>query len=836
MPQDYNPQALSEFKRATLDSKISEKQASGSAKLNKIFGPSEAEVALNADVANLRQLAQQEHAAKVQREDEALLSDEAAATPLGFAANQAINLTSKVADVAIGMPARLGINLADVYDDVTIPTEDKERYQSIQDKRTAGAELRNVLQEMVSKPAGTYTRAQIDEVRAQYDSTQLTEEEELFSDPNKQRTSKGTASFKKLEEGKARDQIREIMTQPFAQLEKWVNKGNKDKAVARVRDEVERAAIELDETNYGEAVGTIFGAVGNLVTNDADAAGELLIDSAAHMIALAKNAPIAVTTIGSDMLSSSTKEFEEEHKRPAEPSEMAYMALLVYGSVGLDAIGAKVSLGAATGFRSIVNTAKKLDLKVPESLVATANQLGKVAASAPGKAVKATVVEGVTESTQEILEQQAVTQDFSKVDLKQAAVAGVIGAAIGGGISVPSSAVQAADSIRKGANKVSTFTVEQLTKAGVGKTDDVIAAAKDSKDVFKGTNEIKNTDFSAIPTEQQDKLLNDFEEFITIYEADPKLDVDKLVQLEHELNDLYDIVIDSRAKSSVADAVDTLEKESSTEANETLVSHVRNSATISPAEVKRSLGSDSSFRDTATPEQIQVVEDLDNFNDAVNVARNIDNVTDDVLKGSVESKFVGIETHMSNAKRAIRKGNTAGVATVLAKLDNFLKGQNKKLQNIGNTLKFNEQIQNEVNLIESTIQQIKTLSGGVKVEAKPKAKPSVKPKTPTEKPKKPTKVEDFFEYKDGKPVKVKSNIAALSAEFRKGKSKEELAAMRVEYTKILTEIADTQDTTLSKISITREDGENEITFNAGQEFATLEKRVAALNQIWNKCK
>jgi hypothetical protein len=834
MPQDYNPQALSEFKRASLDSKIAEKQAGASAKLASIFGPSEAEVALNADVANLRQLAQQEYQATVQREDEAVLSDEAVESPLGYAANQTINLTGKVADVVIGQTSRLGINLADAYDDATIPTEDKERYKTIQDKQAAGAELNKVLSEMASKPAGTYTRGQIDEVRAQYESTQLTEEEEAFSNPNDQRDSTGTKSYKRLEEGKARETMREVMKQPFAQLEKWVNKGNKDKAVARVRDEVERAAIEFDDANYGEAVGTIFGAVGNLVTEDIEAAGELLIDSAAHMIALAKNAPVAITTIGSDMLSSSTKEFEKKHKRPAEPDEMAYMALLVYGSVGLDAVGAKVSLGASTGFKSLLNVGKKLDLKVPKSLVATATQLGKVTASAPGKAVKATVVEGVTESAQEILEGQAVSQDFSKVDVKQALVAGVIGAAIGGGMSAPSSAVQAADSIREGLNKASTKVIEAANKAGVGKTADVIVAAKENKDAAKGINEIKNTDFSTLSKEQQDALLNDFEEFITMYEADPKLDVDQLLKYESELNDIYDIVIDSRAEASVSEAVDTLEKGPSPEANETLVAHIRNSATISPVDVKRSLGSDSSFRDTATPEQLKVVEDLNDFNKAVSTARNIDNVTDNVLKGSVDSKFTGIETHMSNAKRAIRTGDVKAVNTVLSKLTNFLSIQNKKLNNKGNTPKFTQQIQNEVNLIEATIQQIKTLSGGVKAEAKPKAKPEVVAAKP--KPKQKIEVKDLFEYKYGKPVGRVANIATLYAEYRKGKSSAEVAKGRAEFNKILAEIKEIQYTTLSKINITREEGEEAITFNAGNEFDTLTKRMSGLEQIWKECK
>ena len=836
MPQNYNPQALSEFKRANLDSKIIEKQAGTSAKLTSIFGPSEADIARDADIANLRQLAQQEHAATVQREDEALLSDAAVEGPAGFAANQALNLTSKFADVAIGQPARLGVNLADAFDDATIPTEDKQRYQTIQDKREAGRILNKQLSEMVAQPAGTYTPAQIDEVRAQYDSTQLTEEEELFSDPNKQRTSKGEASFKKLEKAKVRDQMREIMTQPFAQLEKWVNKENKDKAVARVRDEVERAAIEFDDDNYGDAVGTIFGAVSNLVTNDADAAGELLIDSAAHMIALAKNAPVAIATIGSDMLASSTKEFEEEHKRPAEPDEMAYMALLVYGSVGLDAIGAKVSLGASTGFHSLVNTAKKLDLKVPQSLSTVAAQLGKVVPTAPLNVAKAAVVEGVTETSQDILEQQAVTQDFSKTDVKQSLVSGVIGAAIGGGMRAPASAVQAADSIRENANKASTIIIDKASKAGVGKTDDIITKSMESGDIETGINEIKNTDFSLIPKEQQHKLLDDFEELISLYEKNLDVDGPTILRYEQELNHLWAIVTDAEAESSVNEAVEELQEGPSESANETLASHVRNSATISPADVKRSLGSDSSFKETATPEQIKVVEDLNDFNEAVNTARNIDNVTDNVLKGSTDSKFVGIETHMSNARRAINKGDTKGVATVLAKLDNFLQGQTKKLQNKGNTPKFTQQIQNEVNLIKATIQQIETLSGGVKAEAKPKAKPEVAADKPKAAVKKSVEVKDLFEYKDGKPVGRASNIATLYAQYRKGKSKAEVAKGRVEFNKILAEIQDIQYTTLSKIDITREDGDKEITFNAAQEYETLTKRVEGLNQIWKECK
>jgi len=845
MPQ-YNPQALSEFKRANLDSKIADKQLSSVAKINSIFGPSEAELALNADVANLRQLAQQEYQAKVQREDEAVLSDEAVDSPLGYAANLGLNLTSKVADVAIGMPARLGVNLADAYDDATIPTEDKARFKTINDKREAGSKLNAQLKEMAAQPPGTYTSAQIDEVRAQFDSTQLTEEEELFSDPNQQRTSQGTGSFKRLKEGEAREEIREVLTQPFTQLEKWVNKGSKDKAVARVRDEVERAAVEIDEGNYGEATGTILASIKNLVTQDTGAATELLVDSVAHMVALAKNAPVAIATIGSDMLAASTKEFEEEHKRPAEPEEMAYMALLVYGSVGLDAIGAKVSFGAATGFRSVLNIGSKLGIELPKSLKDIAGKLSKVTGTAPVKVVKATAVEGVTEAAQEILEGQAVKQDISKIDGKQAAVAGVIGAAIGGAISVPSSTVSAVKDITKGADKVRKTVHKVATKAkvslvdrGIGTTDKIIARAKKNNKPELGIKEIQRVPFSDIPVEKQDEYLDKFEEFINQYADDVNVDTTKLVKYETDLNTLYDKVIESRA-TPVKETVDTLTNkdaspEQAKEAAENLASHVRNSATVSPVDVKRGLGSDSSFRENATPEEVKVVEDLNDFQEAVVVARNIDNVTDNVLKGSKGSKFVGVETHMSNAKTAIRKGDTEAVTTVLSKLNNFLASQKAKLDIKTHSPKFITQIENEVNLIEATIQQITTLA-----EAQPKAKPEVEAKAEVKaEPKKAITVKDLFEYKDGKPVNKKENIATLSAEMRKGLNKKEVEAMRVEYNKILAEIADIQYAALSEINITREVVEEDtdtVTFNAAQEYATLTKRIQGLNKIWKECK
>lgn len=841
MPQDgYNLNILAEFKSSLVADKVASKEVSLSAKLDGMFPPTQEEQALQVQVDSLQQLAQQKYEQQVQRESEALLSDKAVSTPLGYAANLGLNLTSKVADVAIGQPSRLGINLADIYDEATIPTEDKERFQVIKDKREASKQIGQTLREMAAQPKGTYTRAQIDEVRAQYESTRLTEEEEVFSDPNKQRTAAGTSSFKRLQEGEARTEMREVMTQPFDQLEKWVNKGRKEKAIAKIGRDVERAAVSFEEGNYGEATGAILASIGNLVVKDTAAATELLVDSAAHMIALAKSAPVAITTIGSDMLSSSTKEFEEEHKRPPEPDELAYMALLVYGSVGLDAIGAKVSLGAATGFRSAVNVGKKLNLKLPKSLVAVGGQLGKVAGSAPGKVIKATVVEGITETAQDILEQQAIKQDFSKVDIKKAVVAGVIGAAIGGGLSVPSTAVKAADSIRTTLNKSSSEYIEKVNKAGVGKVDDVIAASKESGKVNVGINEILNTNFSDLSEKQQDKRLDDFEELIDIYAADVNFDKDTLLKYDTQYTDLVDIVIDSRADSSVQEAVDILEKGPSPEAAETFASHVRNSATISPVDIKRSLGSDSSFRESATPEQLKVVEDRHEFNEAVATARNIENVTDNVLKGSKDSKFVGIEIHLLNAKKAIRKNDNVALDTVISKLNNFLTKQKAKLEIRTHSPKFLTQIQNEVNLIEATIQQIKTLSGGVQAEVQPKAKPEVVAKDKEQpfpkKPKEPTVVSDFFIYKDGKPVKVKSNIATLSAEFRKGKSKAELATMRVEYTKILAEIADIQYTTLKDIDITREEGEEAVTFNAAQEYETLTKRMSRLETIWKECK
>jgi len=725
MPQDYNPQALSEFKRANLDSKIFDKQAGTSAKLASIFGPSEADIARDADIANLRQLAQQEHAATVQREGEAVLSDEAAEGPVGFAANQALNLTSKFADVVIGQTSRLGINLADAFDDATIPTEDKQRYQTIQDKREAGNILNKQLSEMASKPAGTYTPAQIDEVRAQYDSTQLTEEEELFSDPNKQRTSKGEASFKKLEKAKIRDQMREIMTQPFAQLEKWVNKGNKDKAVARVRDEVERAAIEFDDDNYGDAVGTVFGAVSNLVTDDIDAAGELLIDSAAHMIALAKNAPVAIATIGSDMLSSSTKEFEKEHKRPAEPKEMAYMALLVYGSVGLDAIGAKVSLGASTGFHSIVNTAKKLDLKVPKSLVDTATQLGKVVPTAPLNVARAATVEGVTEASQEVLEQQAVTQDISKTDVKQALVSGVIGAAIGGGISVPSATVRTVkdvtdtaapslEKVRKGINK-------GAASIGIGALPKIVAQAK-KKNPKVGLKAILSTKVVDIPVDKREGYIDDLydlsknlkEEIKASGKVDPKAE-EQLKGLYASIDKFIDTVDRLATEGKTADsAVDVLNSDQAgpelkAEAVETIVNDVQTSATLSPKKTKEALGSDSSFRENATAEDIEIIEDYNNYIEAT--AALLDDAGDSPVLPETD-KFKGIRLTVAHAKKAARAGNTKALKNNISKLEGFTRSRKEFLTT------------EEITALEATAKYIKNIK--VKPQVSPKVRVAAK--------------------------------------------------------------------------------------------------------------
>jgi hypothetical protein len=784
-----------------------------------IFGISSPEVPSKVE-EKAQTLANKIQEKQQQLSQQPIISDEGADTLLGGIGNAAMALRQGAINVG-GTLLTAGSEVLNYLDNIGITAEDSAIFTEIRGKQSAGIPLTPQEEEWLQPEVQVGTAGQP--------------------------IQPGPSKYEKLEDVEQRQQFIDAIEYGVAENAKLVNTTKQATALNDVGITAEKAVDQFSEGNIIQGIGTFIGGVASLATDHPAAATELTLNSLPQMFVLAKNAVLGVSTLTAQGYGDAIQEFEEEYKRAPDESEKAIAGILSLTAAGLDAFGAKFALGGQKLLQGFKDLSKKSGIKIADvtfDIAKKAIASGTVqAVKTVGRPISTAVVEGATEGAQSTLSQLAGKQDISKVSSKEALTEATIGSVAGGFISSPGAAVETADLIRKGVNQAAGVAVTAATKAGIGKTNDIIETAKETNDIETGINAIRETDFSTIPVEQQDKLLDDYEDLITQYESDPNLNVDLLIQYERELNTLVDVIIDSRSKNSVSEAVEALDtaevaKEVAEQAVETIATHVRNSATISPSLVQRTLGSDSSFRDNATPEQIKVVEDLQEFQEAVNVARNIDNVTDDVIKGTEGGKFIGIETHMRNAKRAIRKGDTKAVDVVLSKLSNFLQVQNAKLQIKTHSPKFISQIQNEVNLIESTIQQIKTLSGKVQAEAQPKAKPEVvadKPKV-VKKPKKVISVKDFFEYKDGKPIKKKANIATLSAEFRKGKSKAELAAMRVEYTKILDEIRGIQYTTLSKINITREEGEEAITFNAGQEFETLTKRMSGLEQIWKECK
>ena len=732
-------------------------------------------------------------------ESGALLTDQQVDSLSGGVANVALGVFGGAAAV-VGDAITFVPQLGNLLQGINLTEEDRYIAQEIQGKQDAGIDL--------------------------------SEGEQAYFDAEK------GGKLARIKDIKAKSEFISAIKVGVESVQSWQNQAKQQIAIQGVQADASKAAEEFSNGDYIAGFSTFVGGMVDLAIENPAAAFELTANSLPQMLALQFKMLPAIASLSVSNTGEALKGFEEEYGRRPNDSETAIALVLSIISAGADALGARLVFSGNKLLASTVTLAKATGLQISkQSLIAARKALASTSAKGSITSVKAVGGETITEGTQNVLDQLAAKQDPNKVSIEEALTDAIIGGVSGGILAGPnvigSVSIGAAATVRKTVHKVATKAKDTLVEQGIGATDTILAKAEKDNKPEVGIKEIQGTNFADLKQDKQYEYLDQFEDFIGQYADDVNFDADKLLQYERDLNTLYDKVDELNA-APVKESVDTLTDKEATpkqskEAADNLVANVRNSATVSPVEVKRSLGSDSSFRDNATPEQIKVVEDLNDFQDAVQVARNIDNVTDNVLKGSKDSKFVGIETHMDNAKTAIRKGDTEAVNTVLTKLGNFLSSQKVKLDIKTHSPKFYSQIENEVKLIEATIQQIKTLSGGVKTEAKPKAKPSVKPKVVSS-------AKDLFEYKEGKPVKPKTNVAKLAIQLRKSKTKGELATIAVETNKILAEIKDIQYTALSKIDITREEGEEAVTFNAAQEYETLTKRMSGLEIIWKECK
>lgn len=392
-----------------------------------------------------------ETAAKL-RNETALISDEQADTTLGYIANTAVAGFAGAANV-VGGTLNLGANVLDTLDNLHASPEEREMYASIQEK------------ERTNEP--------------------LTPEETEF------RSFEGVngleGAYQHLQNITRRAPLKNAINAGVAAVEKLVNDKDTSIAMEKLGKNSEKVVDDWGNGNYSKSIGKFFGGLKDLAVEDPGAAGTLLAQTVPHMVFMAKNALFGVASIGSSEYAQALEDFEEEHDRAPDDGERAIAAVLSYGSVGLDAIGAKAVLegkdmvigalayankanvaiakktkeSAKSAFKrykdvtsttaretvknsakataeAVVEVEKKAGLEVlKDAGIFAGTQIGKQALNvATSKPVKAGFEEGITETAQSIASQQASVQDFSKTDYAAAITEGTVGTTIGSSLSV----------------------------------------------------------------------------------------------------------------------------------------------------------------------------------------------------------------------------------------------------------------------------------------------------------------------------------------------------------------------------------------------------------------
>ena len=256
-----------------------------------------------------------------------------------------------------------------------------------------------------------------------------------------------------------------------------------DIAVSKLNETNEQAIQQMKNGDVFDGMATYLDGIKTLVTEDTNAAVQFTTDSLPYMLAFMFAPGVAIPVSAADINENAIQEFTKEHGRRPNKTEQGIAVAASTLSAGLDALGAKVTLGGTKALRSLMQISKATGVQLPKSI---SRQAARSVINATGRAAEATIGEGLTEAGQEVLEQYASKQDTSKIDPLPALTAGSIGAASGGILSAPSTAVSATVKSAKVIDKVLPKTEEIVDATAV--TDPITAfKATEAFNTYKDT-------------------------------------------------------------------------------------------------------------------------------------------------------------------------------------------------------------------------------------------------------------------------------------------------------------------------------------------------------------
>lgn len=756
--------------------------------------------------------------AKREREKTALVSDEFADTFVGGAINTGASLFAGAA-TAVGTTVTAGSELFNALEGLGMTQADIAMFKEIKGKQSIGQEL--------------------------------TSEEQAFISVGS--NGEGTTSkFEKLTNIEDRQVFIDSVKFGIEAVGKYVNSKKQEKAFDKLGRTSTTAANKFGNGDILGGISTFLGGVVDLAIEDPAAAVELTANSLPQMYVLAKNATLGISTLTTDSYGTAIKEFRAEYKREPDDTEKAIAGILSLVAAGADAIGAKLTINGSLLVKSITNIEKKAGISVAKETLNKADAVvknigkdtlkkalglgGKAAKiAATNRVSKAVVSEGVTEGAQNFLNQLAAKQDLSKISGAEILTDATVGAVAGAHIAAPASSAKGiedtANTVRKGANKAAKIIVSKATKSGIGKTEDVVAAAKETGNQQGVIDELITVDYSAFNNDQR---VDHITELGTAIDAYVESNVGK-ERTEDEVKEFdaavanYENILDkaideqNKAFNSASDtdttiAIKTLStadviEETGKESVKTIVANTTTGTTLPAAKANRLLGSDSTFKKFATPAQIKALENYAEFKQkyeqlqtlvekSKEPGKDTGKVNAEVLHGA--DGYTGLTQHLSNLTKAIALGKQDDAQQTITALLAFGKQHAAKLKrgykpkgainyepHRGKTL---ENITLEVDAIRETYKQAlrlyKNKFGTITKEdsTKPKAEPKVEVKP---------EIDKEAEYKE-----------------------------LVQDLKLVT----------IKETIEDEDGDlQDREYNAGLVLSNVDKRLAGLQEIWEAC-
>ena len=456
-----------------------------------------------------------------------------------------------------------------------------------------------------------------------------------------------------------------------------INTRVSDAALAKVKSKAEQSVVEWESGDYLKSVSTALGAFADLAIDDTQGALQLLAEALpvtlGFVLARAVTAPALIT----DAYENAVKSHIAEYKAPPTEAEKLVISTLSVINVEADRLGDKLALGAGKHVDDIIQATEKLNIKLPTVLT------NSLKVTAP---IQAATLEGSTEAFQSVLESIAGSIRDPKIDAAGALTEGIVGGVIGGGISLPSTLLEAISGTAGLAKEVTAtakagidkVTASVKAKAFV-KTETLIA---DKPDSIETAEAILRDGLTGLDENQRKERLKLANKIITEAKGVPdKKQAELAVKAKELILAHLELTKKEKEGATTLEQIKIITEDTSAGSKE---EQEKQDATI------KSFGSSLLTRLDVSPAAIQAVQESSAFaraseetktqiNEYAAVLKSMSKVSEEILtKG--EGKFKSLAEHLVDLNAAIGLDNVSLANDTINALDNFSNNQSAKLE------------------------------------------------------------------------------------------------------------------------------------------------------------